>query len=144
MEPIVREVCCGHFPSSRKGTPYASVDQDHKTRLKYYHGTLSWEESAKLLPDQASGTFLIRKSETRKGDYSLDVNHNGQVKSFSIEQKSLKDYHIRDKVEHFKSVKKLVQHYTKYPLKVQGGEKPDETEVVLKTPYLRTRSLQSK
>jgi len=107
------------------------------TRLKYYHGTLSWEESAKLLPDQASGTFLIRKSETRKGDcpqYSLDVNHNGQPIPFCIEQISLKDYHIRGKVEHFKSVKKLVQHHTEYPLKVLGGETPDEPEVFLKTP----------
>ena len=114
------------------------------TRLKYYHGTLSWEGSADLLRDQASGTFLIRKSKESKGDYSLDVNHNGQVIHFRIEQISPKDYHIGDKVEHFKSVKKLVQHYTKYPLKVLGGEKPDETEVVLKTQYLRTRSLQCK
>jgi len=114
------------------------------TRLKYYHGTLSFEESAKLFPNQASGTFLIRKSATREGDYSLDVNHNGRVLPFSIEQISRKDYRIRGKDEKFKSVKKLVQHYKKNPLKVQGGEKPDKTEVVLKTPYLRTRSLQSK
>lgn len=83
----------------------------------WYHGSLSWQESAMLLQNSKEGTFLVRNSQDTRFFYSLSVQRakegptsvriqfqNGHFSLDAEEQ-------IRESMPRFKSVCELVEYY---------------------------------
>ncbi|XP_058880511.1 tyrosine-protein kinase Blk-like [Acipenser ruthenus] len=86
---------------------------------RWFFKNLSRKETERLLlaPGNKPGAFLIRKSETTKGAFSLSVrdstaSNRDVVKHYQICSLDKGGYYISHKID-FPSLKQLVQHYTK-------------------------------
>uniref|UniRef100_A0A673M9K9 protein-tyrosine-phosphatase n=1 Tax=Sinocyclocheilus rhinocerous TaxID=307959 RepID=A0A673M9K9_9TELE len=108
------------------------------TSERWYHGHLSGRDAEKLLTEKGkSGSFLVRESQSKPGDFVLSVLTNEENSAFL---KRYSDLFYQDGKydvgggERFDTLADLVEHYKKNPMVEKSG-----IVVHLKQPFNATR-----
>lgn len=103
------------------------------TTERWFHGSLSGKEAEKLILEKGkNGSFLVRESQSKPGDYVLSVRTDDKVTHVMIRRKD--EYYDVGGGEKFESLSELVEHYKKNPMVETTG-----TVVHLKQPFNATR-----
>ncbi|KAG7276337.1 hypothetical protein CRUP_032392 [Coryphaenoides rupestris] len=115
----------------------------HVIQLKWYHGHLSGRDAEKLLLEKGRvGSFLVRESQSKPGDFVLSVLTN-EEKPENVDRRT-KVTHVMIRFqdgkydvgggERFDTLADLVDHYKKNPMVEKSG-----IVVHLKQPFNATR-----
>ncbi|XP_075429853.1 GRB2-related adapter protein 2 isoform X1 [Ascaphus truei] len=76
---------------------------------RWYCENISRAEAEGLLMSRHFGSFIIRASQTAKGEFSISVRHEVDVQHFKVMRDSRGNYYLW--TEKFKSLNKLVEFY---------------------------------
>ncbi|CAB3367774.1 Hypothetical predicted protein [Cloeon dipterum] len=107
-----------------------SFADEHET---WFHGHLSAKEAEKMITDKGkNGSFLVRESQSKPGDYVLSVRTEDRVTHVMIRCQDGK-FDVGGG-ERFVSLTDLIEHYKKNPMVETSG-----TVVHLKQPFNATR-----
>ncbi|XP_046668267.1 tyrosine-protein phosphatase non-receptor type 11 isoform X2 [Homalodisca vitripennis] len=103
------------------------------TTERWFHGHLSGKEAEKLILEKGkNGSFLVRESQSKPGDYVLSVRTDDKVTHVMIRcQDNTYDVGGGEK---FDSLSELIEHYKRNPMVETSG-----TVVHLKQPFNATR-----
>uniref|UniRef100_A0A8C5SS53 Tyrosine-protein phosphatase non-receptor type n=1 Tax=Laticauda laticaudata TaxID=8630 RepID=A0A8C5SS53_LATLA len=114
------------------------------TSERWYHGHLTGKEAEKLLTDKAKpGSFLVRSSQSKPGDFVLSVLTNEDKADTGDRKPRVTHIMIRYQLdgkydvgggERFDTLADLVEHYKKNPMVEKSG-----VVVHLKQPFNATR-----
>nr|CAD7202353.1 unnamed protein product [Timema douglasi] len=100
---------------------------------RWFHGHLSGKEAEKLILEKGkNGSFLVRESQSKPGDYVLSVRTDDRVTHVMIRCQD--NFYDVGGGEKFDSLSELIEHYKKNPMVETSG-----TVVHLKQPFNATR-----
>ncbi|KAH8387544.1 hypothetical protein KR093_007680 [Drosophila rubida] len=101
--------------------------------FKWFHGNLSGKEAEKLLLERGrSGSFLVRESQSKPGDFVLSVRTDDKVTHVMIRWQD-KKYDVGGG-DSFATLSELIAHYKRNPMVETCG-----TVVHLRQPFNATR-----
>ncbi|XP_016982314.1 tyrosine-protein phosphatase corkscrew isoform X2 [Drosophila rhopaloa] len=99
----------------------------------WFHGNLSGKEAEKLILDRGkNGSFLVRESQSKPGDFVLSVRTDDKVTHVMIRWQD-KKYDVGGG-ESFATLSELIEHYKRNPMVETCG-----TVVHLRQPFNATR-----
>lgn len=78
---------------------------------EWYFGKIKRGLAEKLVMSSPPGSFLVRESESRQGDYSLSVNAGANIKHYRINIEGGTTFFIAKRAQ-FSSIRELIEHYT--------------------------------
>lgn len=103
------------------------------TTERWFHGHLSGREAEKLILEKGkNGSFLVRESQSKPGDYVLSVRTDDKVTHVMI--RCVENKYDVGGGRKFDTLSELVEHYRRNPMVEQSG-----TVVPLKMPFNATR-----
>ncbi|KAK5646042.1 hypothetical protein RI129_004506 [Pyrocoelia pectoralis] len=103
------------------------------TTERWFHGHLSGKEAERLILERGkNGSFLVRESQSKPGDFVLSVRTDDRVTHVMIRCQD--NFYDVGGGEKFKSLADLIEHYKKNPMVETSG-----TVVHLKQPFNATR-----
>lgn len=101
--------------------------------LRWFHGNLSGKEAEKLILERGkNGSFLVRESQSKPGDFVLSVRTDDKVTHVMIRWQDNK-YDVGGG-EKFSTLCELIEHYKRNPMVETCG-----TVVHLRQPFNATR-----
>ncbi|XP_041483640.1 tyrosine-protein kinase HTK16-like [Lytechinus variegatus] len=90
----------------------AAAAKDEEKDLFWFHGRITRDIAVHILRDNGSGegTFLVRESTSRSGDYVVSIMHNGAPQHFQIQ--CMGDFYYKiDNGPLFQGLDQLINYY---------------------------------
>jgi len=81
----------------------------------WFGGKIQRPKAEKILQNAPDGTFLVRESHTRQGDYSLSVKYASNCKHIKINRTG-NQYDLAPDAISFNSIQELVEHFQSHSL----------------------------
>ncbi|KAI1892837.1 hypothetical protein AGOR_G00137640 [Albula goreensis] len=109
---VLAKKLTGSLESGLVPANYVALLRDEFAKYKWYYGNINRQKAEKLLlaPQNTSGSFLVRISESHSDEYTISVRNEGKVFHFRIQRTSIGAYYVSDKVC-FATLEELVRHY---------------------------------
>ena len=119
MQLCLPSTSCLFYTHTTAVSRHTQGDVPRHVDNPWYHGNISSWEAEKRLKAENSDCFLVRRSQSKPGNYTLSVKYKGVVRDFLVHNK--RGYYEVDGTEkQLGSLEELVDYYKYHYLSAKG------------------------